>query len=233
MKKAIQILMLSFIMLIGVFVSNVYASQHTGAISYVGSTAWDAQARINTPLYPITYWPSWSCNYTMIQNGVSGTYVQVGWSKENDNFYGQTLNGTYYFFQYNDPSLTIPYTVFSAVGPAVGSSHTYLTLLDETNTYYGTVDNVTIGSHPAGFFGSITEYSGEVSDDSLARFAGSSSNGLYMWSIYSAYMNGGTKVWVLSPALDFANESQFGKTYTGSWVLGDPNASFNYWDTRN
>jgi len=205
MKKTIQILMLSFIMLIGILGSNVYAGPHTGATSNVGATAWNAQATINTPFYPITYWP----------------------------FYGQTLNGTYYFFQYNDPSLAQPYTVFSAVGPAVGSSHTYNTLLDETNTYYGTVDNTTIASYPAGFWGSITEYSGEVSNVDLARFAGSTSNGLYMWNIYSAYKNGDTKVWTLSPVLNWAEQSSFGVLYKGSYIVGNPNASFNYWDTRN
>ncbi|MCB8818830.1 hypothetical protein [Desulfosporosinus shakirovi] len=233
MKKTIEILMLSFLMLTGILGSNVYAGPHTGATSNVGATAWNAQATINTPFYPITYWPSWSCNYTMIQNGFPNTWVQVGWSKENDNFYGQTLNGTYYFFQYNDPSLTQPYTVFSAVGPAVGSSHTYNTLLDETNTYYGTVDNTTIASYPAGFWGSITEYSGEVSNVDLARFAGSTSNGLYMWNIYSSYKNGNTKVWTLNPVLNWAEQSSVGVLYKGSYIVGNPNASFNYWDTRN
>lgn len=227
MKKTIQILMLSFLMVIGILGSNVYAGQHTGATSNVGATAWNAQASINTPNYPITYWPSWSCNYTMIQNGLPNTWVQVGWSKENN-----TRIGTYYFFQYKDPFLTNPYTTWNTYGPAVGSSHVYNTLLDESNTYYGTVDGANIGSHPAGFNGSITEYSGEVSDDGLAQFAGSSSNGLYMWNIYSSYMNGATKVWTLSPVLNWVNESSFGASYKNSWVVGNPNASFNYWDTH-
>lgn len=219
MKKAIQILMLSIIMVLGIFVNNVFAGTHVGATVGTGDIMWDAQATINTPFYPITYWPSWSMNYTMIRTVSGDSWAQVGWVKEYNNFYnnGQTLNGTYYYFQYYDPSMGSDlYTVFSTVGPATSSSHTYLTLLDQTNTYYGTVDNATIGSHPAGFNGTMTEYEGEVSSDSLARFTGSSSNALYMWSIYYAYMSGGTKYWVLSPYLDFNSESQYGKYYTGS-----------------
>jgi hypothetical protein len=199
MKKNIMILLLSCIMITSIFASNVYAyNQHTGVTSNVGATSWDAQARINTPLYPLTLYPSWSVNYTMITNTVD-SWAQVGWATMNND---QKV-GTYYFFQYKDPTLPLGYTARSLTGPAVGSSHTYLTLLDETSTYYGTVDDVTIGSHPAGFFGSINEYSGEVWDDNAARFAGASNNGLYMWSIWSAYMNGGTKVWTQSPPVNF------------------------------
>jgi hypothetical protein len=229
MKRVIQILMLSLIMVIGLR-GNVYAV-HLNASSWTSTTTYDAQATINTPFYPITYFPSWSCNYTMITDGTPNQrYAQVGWSKDDD-LYGRTLNGTYYFFQYNN-SMATPYNIFSTVGPAVGSNHTYITMLDGS-TYYGTVDGSTIGSHNAGFTGNYAQYSGEVSDEGSARFAGSSTNKLFMFNIYSAYMNNGTKIWTLSPPLDFVNDSKQGFLYEGSWVVGSPNASFSYYDKRN
>ncbi len=219
--KTIRILAVTGVLL-SLFTSNAFAAQPHAGGNHTSTmyTYTQAYAKIKTPTYPATYYPSFSTAYTMLKG--PSFFAQVGWIKENE----PEMNDTKYVWQYYDWStMANPQTQYGTYGPAQDSSHTYNTYRSG-NTYFGYVDATLISSHAVEQNATGYEFFEEI-ENYNAAFAGTSS-GHAVFSNLQVVESGNV---VFSPYLSWVTDPE-ATLYTGSYTADASGSSFEIKDNR-